>query len=53
MSRYGELLRKPPVLTVKGKPREIKIDLEISRCIGRYTEICRDVERYIERSSEI
>jgi len=36
MSRYGELLRKPPVLTVKGKPREIKIDLVSCMCDNRY-----------------
>ena len=36
MSKYGELLRKPPVLTVKGKPREIKIDLVSCTCDNRY-----------------
>jgi len=36
MSKYGELLRKPPVLTVKGKPREIKIDLVSCMCDNRY-----------------
>ena len=36
MSKYRELLRKPPVLTVKGKPREIKIDLVSAMCDNRY-----------------
>lgn len=36
MSRYGELLREPPVLTIKGKPREIKIDLVSCMCDNRY-----------------
>ena len=37
MSKYGELLRKPPVLgVIKGKPREMKIDLVSCMCDNRY-----------------
>ena len=36
MSRFGELLREPPVLMVKGNPREIKIDLVSATCDNRY-----------------
>ena len=36
MSKYGELLRKPPVLEVYGKPREMKIDLVSAMCDNRY-----------------
>tara|TARA_R100000935_G_C2760398_1_gene133378 strand:+ start:265 stop:564 length:300 start_codon:yes stop_codon:yes gene_type:complete len=37
MSKYGELLRKAPVLPViKGKPREMKIDLVSCMCDNRY-----------------
>ena len=36
MSKYGELLRKPPVLEVYGKPREMKIDLVSTMCDNRY-----------------
>ena len=36
MSRYGELLRKPPVLDVKGKPREMKIYLVSATCDNKY-----------------
>ena len=32
MSRYRELLTKPPMLEVYGKPREIKIDLVSATC---------------------
>ena len=35
MSKYGELLRKPPVLDVYGKPREMKIDLVSAMCDNR------------------
>ena len=35
MSKYGELLRKPPVLEVYGKPREMKIDLVSATCDNR------------------
>ena len=36
MSKYRELLIKPPVLEVYGKPREIKIDLVSVMCDNRY-----------------
>jgi len=36
MSKYGELLRKPPMLEVYGKPREIKIDLVSAMCDYRH-----------------
>ena len=36
MSKYGELLRKPPQLLVYGKPREMKIDLVSCTCDNKY-----------------
>jgi hypothetical protein len=36
MSKYRELLTNPPTLEVKGKPREIKIDLVSCMCDNRY-----------------
>jgi len=36
MSRFGELLREPPILVVKGDPREIKIDLVSATCDNEY-----------------
>jgi len=36
MSRYRELLKKPPSLHVNGKPREMKIDLVSCTCDNRY-----------------
>jgi len=36
MSKYRELLTKPPVLEVYGKPREMKIDLVSAMCDNRY-----------------
>jgi len=36
MSKYGELLKNPPVLEVKGKPREMKIDLVSAMCDNKY-----------------
>ena len=36
MDKYQELIQNPPKLTVKGKPREMKIDLVSCMCDNRY-----------------
>jgi len=36
MSKYRDLLIKPPVLEVYGKPREMKIDLVSCMCDNEY-----------------
>ena len=36
MDKYQELIQNPPKLTVKGKPREMKVDLVSCMCDNRH-----------------